>query len=57
MDAAAVETPKLRASERLLVHCAALDPDRRRPTAHARLEALLGRDLARRLVVALCSSR
>ena len=55
MDAAAVDSPTRRASERLLEHCAALYPAPRRPTAHARLEALLGRDLTRRLVVALRS--
>jgi hypothetical protein len=35
----------------LLVHCAALDGAR--PTAFARLEAAIGGDLARRLVLAL----
>jgi hypothetical protein len=54
MDAAAVTYPKPRASELLLEHCFALGADgSRRPTAAARLEALLGRELARRLVSAL----
>jgi hypothetical protein len=56
MDAAAVSHPKPVASELLLEHCFALDSDDgRRPTAAARLEALLGRELARRLVHALSS--
>ena len=56
MDAAAASRPKLRASELLLEHCFVLDGgDGRRPTAAARLEALLGRELARRLVRALSS--
>lgn len=54
MDAAAVTCPKPRASELLLQHCLALGWDgSRRPTAAARLEALLGRELAGRLVGAL----
>ena len=54
MDAAAVIPPKPTASELLLEHCLALGgEDTRRPTAAARLEALLGRELARRLVRAL----
>lgn len=54
MDAAAVSHPKPSASELLLEHCFVLDGrDGRRPTAAARLEALLGRELARRLVRAL----
>jgi hypothetical protein len=54
MDAAAVNYPKPRASELLLEHCFALGGDgSRRPPAAARLEAVLGRDLARRLVTAL----
>jgi hypothetical protein len=54
MDAAAVSQPKPVASELLLEHCFALDSDDgRRPTAAARLEALLGRELAGRLVRAL----
>ncbi len=53
MDAATATTAKPRASELLLVHCFALDDGRRRPTARARLEALLGSELTRRLVLAL----
>ena len=54
MDAAAVSSSKPAASELLLAHCFALDGrGGQRPTAAARLEALLGRDLARRLVGAL----
>jgi hypothetical protein len=52
MDAAAVSSPKR--TQRLLEHCLALGSDgAQRPTAEARLEALLGPDLARRLVRAL----
>ena len=60
MDAAAVSRPKPSASELLLEHCFVLDTDAddgRRPTAAARLEALLGRELARRLVRALAPTR
>jgi len=58
MDAAAVSDPKPTASELLLEHCFALDGgDGRRPTAAVRLEALLGPELARRLVRALASAR
>ena len=58
MDAAAFSHPKPTASELLLEHCFVLDShDGRRPTAAARLEALLGRDLARKLVRALTPSR
>ncbi len=58
MDAAAVSHPKPAASELLLEHCFVLDShDGRRPTAAARLEALLGRDLARKLVRALSPAR
>ncbi len=53
MDAAA--TAKPRAFELLLVHLFALDGDRRRPTARARLEGLLGSELTRRLMLALCA--
>ena len=54
MDAAAVIPSKR--SQLLLEHCLAFhDEETRRPPAAARLEALLGRDLARRLVRALCS--
>lgn len=56
MDAAAVSHLKSAASELLLEHCFALGgQDGRRPTAAARLEALLGRELALRLVLALSS--
>ena len=58
MDAAAVSRPKPSASELLLEHCFVLDgDDGGRPTAAARLEALLGRDLALRLVRALSAAR
>ena len=58
MDAAAVTPPKRRASELLLEHCFALEEtDGRRPPAAARLEALLGRELALRLVRALSTAR
>ena len=54
MDAAAVSRPKPAASELLLEHCFVLDSDDGgRPTAEARLEALLGRELALKLVRAL----
>jgi hypothetical protein len=58
MDAVAVSRPKPSASELLLEHCFALDSDDdRRPTAAARLDALLGRELALRLVRALSAVR
>jgi len=58
MDAAAVSHVKPAASELLLAHCSALDSDDRcRPTAAVRLEALLGSELARRLVSALSAAR
>lgn len=58
MDAAAVTHAKPAAAELLLAHCSALDSDERwRPTAAARLEALLGSELARRLVTALSTAR
>jgi hypothetical protein len=58
MDAAAVSHLKPVASDLLLEHCFALDErDRRRPTAAARLEALLGSELAHRLVLALSAAR
>jgi len=58
MDAAAVSRPKPAASELLLEHCFVLDSrDGGRPTAAARLEALLGPELARRLVRALSTVR
>ena len=48
MDAAAVTPLKPAASELLLEHCHALDMDARtRPTAADRLEALVGKELAR----------
>ena len=54
MEAAAVSHLKPAASELLLAHCSALDgDDRELPTAAARLEALIGSELARRLVSAL----
>jgi hypothetical protein len=57
MDAAAVTNLKPAASELLLEHCHALDIDsRRRPTAAERLEALVGKELAGRLVRALSSA-
>ncbi len=46
------------ASELLLEHCHALDIDNpRHPTATARLEALIGKELAARLVRALSAGR
>ena len=58
MDAAAVSQGKPAASELLLAHCSALDSDDRcHPTAAARLEALLGSELAQRLVIALSPAR
>lgn len=58
MEAAAVSHLKPAASELLLAHCSALDNDERcLPTAAARLEALIGTELARRLVSALSPSR
>ena len=58
MDAAAVSHLKPAASELLLAHCSALDSDDRcRPSAAVRLEALLGSELARRLVSALSAAR
>jgi hypothetical protein len=58
MDAAAVNPLKPAASELLLAHCNALNSDDRgRPTAAARLEALIGREMARRLVTALSAAR
>ncbi len=58
MDAAAVTPLKPAASDLLLAHCHALDIDRRsRPTASDRLEALIGKELAGRLVRALSAPR
>ena len=54
MDAAAVIQSKPAASELLLAHCFALDGAcSGRPAASVRLEALIGSELARRLVAAL----
>lgn len=58
MDAAAVTHPKPAASDLLLAHCSALETaDARRPAVAARLDAILGSELARRLVAALSPSR
>ena len=58
MDAAAMTRLKPAASELLLEHCHALDFERReRPTAAVRLEALVGKELADRLVRALSGAR
>ena len=63
MDAAAVSERKAGASDLLLEHCFALDLDpaaddaRRSPTAVDRLEALLGTEMARRLLLALSARR
>ena len=46
-------TAQKRTPELLLEHCFAPVWERREPTARARLDALLGRELAQRLVVAL----
>jgi len=56
MDAAALPHPKPTASQLLLEHCFALEADASRPTAAARLEALLGPELAHRLVAALSTA-
>jgi hypothetical protein len=50
---AAATTARPRNVELLLEHCLAFDVVRRRPTARARLDAALGTELARRLVLAL----
>ncbi len=57
MDAAAVSPREAAASDLLLEQCFALDEERQCPTALARLEALIGTELAHRLVSALSSSR
>lgn len=58
MDAAAVIHSKPAASELLLAHCFALDGvSSRGPAASVRLEALLGSELAQRLVAALSPVR
>ena len=57
MDAAAVTHVKPAGLELVLAHCSALESDDRRgQTAAARLEALLGSELARRLVSALSTA-
>ena len=48
---AVLSLPPARGLELLAIHCAALDPEA--PTARERLDAVLGSDLARRLVFAL----
>jgi hypothetical protein len=53
MDAASFSHPKPTAAQLLVEHCQALETHVPRPTAAARLEALLGPELARRLVAAL----
>jgi hypothetical protein len=50
----AVPSPPARGLELLAVHCAALDPEA--PTARERLDAVLGCELARKLVFALSSA-
>jgi hypothetical protein len=55
MEAAAVTPPKRTPSEHLLEHCFAHSAER--PSARDRLEALLGSELARRLVLALSTVR
>jgi len=58
VDAAAVSALRPPAAALLLEHCFALDElDEPGPSAAVRLEALLGRELARRLVFALSPSR
>ncbi len=58
MDAAAVNHSKPAASELLLAHCRSLEcADSRGPDASIKLEALLGSELARRLVAALSPLR
>jgi hypothetical protein len=54
MEAAAVCHDKPAPTELLLAHCRVLEPDLG-PTARDRLEAVLGRELTRRLVRALSS--
>jgi hypothetical protein len=58
MDAAAMIRLKPAASQLLLGHCHALDLDARdRPTAADRLEAVVGKELAVRLVRTLSARR
>lgn len=56
MDAAAVMRRKPAAFDRLLEDCFALDDERCRPSALVRLEALIGTELAQRLLLVLSSS-
>jgi len=56
MDAAAVMRREPAAFDRLLEDCFALDDERCRPTALVRLEALIGTELAQRLLLVLSSS-
>jgi hypothetical protein len=56
MDAAAPRHRKPRAVDLLVGHCRVLDPDPR-PAARVRLEAVLGHDFTRRLVLALSGPR
>jgi len=60
MDAAAVSHRNPGASDLLLEHCFALDRETDaelgRPTAAERLEALVGTEMARRLLLALAST-
>ncbi len=55
MNAAVLTSRKPGAFELLLGHCLLLDAEPR-PTALARLEAMLGRDLTRRLVLELSTT-
>jgi len=57
MEAAAVSPRETAASDLLLAHCFALDREEPCPTALVRLEALVGTDLAHRLLRALGSAR
>jgi len=56
MDAAAVMRREPAAFDRLLEDCLALDDERCRPTALVRLEALIGTEMAQRLLLVLSSS-
>ncbi|MBA3244951.1 MAG: hypothetical protein H0T61_07210 [Actinobacteria bacterium] len=57
MEAAAVSPRETAASDLLLAHCFALDREEPCPTALVRLEALVGTELAHRLLRALGSAR
>ena len=57
MEAAAVTQPKRTPSQHLLDHCLALSDGDTRPSARDRLEALVGSELARKLVLALSTAR